>query len=358
MRFPNWMSLVAARARAVILILAAVTVNADTVTYHAQVGPELRTCTVNIVEVNGMASVPLNDIVNQLGGDVTVNSGAIEISLHGATAHIAVDDTRVASSHNEFTIQHPVRAQDNNVFVSVNDIAPLFSYGFKLTLQTGDAAMQPSTQSATETPLPPPVPLQGRKLRVILDPGHGGIDPGEGGPNGSEEKTIALAVAQRAAELLEDVCAPVLTRKQDASLTIKERVSAANVSLLGDRPLRGDLFISIHTGASSSPVPSGCDVFCPPQPQDVAGQANAQRSLALGRSISNAVAESTGIPSRGVHQMPARTFVNLQMPGVLVEVGFITNPKEEPLLVTPEYQDKIARGIAAGIASYIQGVTQ
>lgn len=345
------------RAGALCLLLA-IAAAAETLTFNAQIGSEVRTCVVTVAEVRGVASVSLKELVTQLGGDVTIESGTVKISLLGAAANIALDDTRVASTQNEFTIQQPIRAHENDLFISVNDIAPLFSYGFKLTLQAGDAAMTPPPPATSETPLPPLQPIAGRKLRVVIDPGHGGIDFGEGGPSGTQEKNITLAVAQRTAVLLAPVCEPALTREQDVSLTTKERISAANVSVQGDRTVRGDLFISIHTGASTSPTPSGIEVFCPTSPSDVLGQANVQRCLALGRNISAGLAEATGSHSRGVRQIPARIFANLQMPAVLVEVGFISNAKEEELLATPEYQDKLAQGIASGVASYIQEMTR
>jgi N-acetylmuramoyl-L-alanine amidase len=119
--------------------------------------------------------------------------------------------------------------------------------------------------------------------------------------------------------------------------------------------LKGNILVSIHVGASASPSASGFEFFCP---MGAGGDPNVARSLALARSISNGMAQSTGATPRGMHQAPCSIFTNLQMPGVLVEVGFLTNPNEEPLLANAEYQEKLAQGIANGIAAYVAGKAQ
>ncbi|HRK33616.1 MAG TPA: N-acetylmuramoyl-L-alanine amidase [Candidatus Hydrogenedentes bacterium] len=321
-------------------------------TFSARVGEDVYTCTVEETSVGGLASVSLKEVVRQLGGQVRVESGAVRVTLLGATANIVLGDTRIASTHNEFTIQHPAREFENDIFIAVSDVAPLFNYGFKLNLQRGDAALAPPVTPGQPTVAPSSV--AGRKLIVVIDAGHGGTDPGESGPAGAEERTISLAIALRVAELLKEVCTPVLTRSQDQGISTRERVGAANVTL------RGDVLVSIHTGASSSPVPSGFEVFClpPPTAQDPRLQMMVQRSLALGQSIANAMTGATGTPARGVHQVPALIFSSLQMPGVIVETGFITNPTEEALLVNAEYQEKLAQGIANGVVAYVKGMTQ
>ena len=149
----------------------------------------------------------------------------------------------------------------------------------------------------------------------------------------------------RVGKLLEGTCQTAFTRAEDNSIATADRVSMANVAL------KGSLLVSIHVGASVSPAASGFELFCPVD----SGDPNAARSLALARSISNGVAQATAATPQGVHQAPCRLFTNLQMPAVLIEVGFITNPKEEPLLTNPEYQEKIAQGIANGIAACIGG---
>ncbi|MBM3290545.1 MAG: N-acetylmuramoyl-L-alanine amidase, partial [Candidatus Hydrogenedentes bacterium] len=213
-----------------------------------------------------------------------------------------------------------------------------FTYAFKLDVRTGAPAAQPTAPPATA----------GGRLRVVLDAGHGGADPGVTGQSGTPEKAIARAIADRVAKLIGASCQAAFTRAEDNAPTVADRVSMANVAL------KGDVLVSIHTGASAAPTASGFEFFCPMG----SGDTNSSRSLALARAMSNTMAQSTGVAPRGLHQAPCRLFTNLQIPGVLIEVGFVTNPKEEPLLVNAEYQDKLAQGIANGILAYAGGKAQ
>jgi N-acetylmuramoyl-L-alanine amidase len=245
----------------------------------------------------------------------------------------------VKSSKNKFTIQHPPQVYENDIYLAVSDVIPFFAYAFNLQVQTGTTAQ----------PAPPvSMPASGGKIIVVLDPGHGGTDSGASGQGPVSEKAIALSIAKRVGELIAPSCQAAQTRTKDEALSSVERVSKANVGL------NGDLLVSIHTGASQSNTASGFQVFCPMGDADP----NVQRSLAAARSISNGLSQATGIPSRGVRQAPCRIFTNLQKPGVLVEVGFITNPKEEALLANAEYQEKLAQGIANGLIAYLGGKAQ
>lgn len=319
---------------------------ADTRVYNAQVGAQTYVVTVNVSDADGVPSVSLRDVVRQLGGQIRVEDGNVGITLLGASANFVLGDTRIASSHNEFTIQRAPTVVDNDILIAVDDLAPFFSYGFKLDLKEGAPTQPTAAPVAASEPLPPPTP--GRTV-VVLDPGHGGNDAGEDGPSGVQEKTITLAVAQQVAKLLGASCDVALTRAEDVTLSSFERVSDAN----GKH--RGSLLVSLHTGASDSATPGGIEIFCPLAADEPS--AHVQRSLALGRSIANSLSQSTGTVVRGVRQAPCRMFAGLQMPGALVEMGFITNPSEEPLLTNPDYQTKLAQGIANGILAYISGKT-
>lgn len=312
---------------------------AEPITYSARIGQEARLATVDVVVIQGQPSVSLKGVVSAFGGQVRVSANSIHVSMGDNAATLSMGDTEVESSKNRFTIQHPPQVYENDIYIAVSDVIPFFAYAFNLQVQTGTAAQ----------PAPPlSMPSSGRKLIVVLDPGHGGTDSGASGQGPVSEKTIALSIAKRVGELITPSCQAAQTRIKDEGLSSVERVSKVNVGL------NGDLLVSIHTGASQSNTASGFQVFCPLGDTDP----NVQRSLAMARSISNGLSQTTGVPSRGVRQAPCRIFANLQRPGVLVEVGFMTNPKEEALLANPEYQEKLAQGIANGLIAYIGGKSQ
>ena len=329
-------------AIALFLALACVSF-ADTATFNTLINNEARSATVTIVQAEGQPSVSLKDLIRQLGGQFKVASGSVQVSLAGATATITVGETQVASSRNEFTLQKPAREVDNDIVIAVNDIAGFFSYGFGLEVKSGPAAATATTPATA-------APAAGKKPKVVLDPGHGGGDTGKTGASGAIEKNLDLTIAQRVAKILEPTCQAVLTRNDDKPLSINDRVSAANTAL------QGNLLVSIHAGASLSQAPSGFEVFCPPK--DVAQTQLTDRSVALGRSLANTISQAVGTPVRGIRRAPCKVFRNLQMPGVLVEIGFLTNPAEEQLLNNPEYQEKLAQGIAAGITAYLTAGAQ
>ncbi len=231
--------------------------------------------------------------------------------------------------------------------------------------------------------------MLGLKIRrVVLDPGHGGHDHGTTGPNGAIEKELVLDVARRVGALIEErLGSEVLyTRSKDNYLTLEERVAFANQK-------RADLFLSIH--ANSSPVKSAAGAetyylsFAPSRAaQELAARENAgsQHSISelkdivlkiaaqekLGESrefalhvqssltrLTAATAAKAGARrDRGVKRAPFIVLIGANMPAVLTEIGFVTNPKEESLLKKPEYRQKLAESIYKGIQQYADSLSQ
>ncbi|NUM56202.1 MAG: N-acetylmuramoyl-L-alanine amidase [Candidatus Hydrogenedentes bacterium] len=307
---------------------------AETATYSARVGEELRTSTVEVVRIDNLPSVSVKRLVADFGGQVKVSGNSVQVTLQSASATLTLGDTEVIAA-SRFTIQRPPRVYENDIYIDPGDVAPFLTYAFKLDVRTGAA-------TTTADPAAAPTVPSGRKLRVVLDAGHGGTDAGAAGQLGMPEKTITRAIAEKVGKLIASGCDASYTRSEDRQIPTSERVGKANVEL------KGDLLVSIHVGASASKTASGFEFFCPMG----SGDPLSSRSLGLARSMSNAMAESTGLAPRGVRQAPCRIFTNLQVPGVLVEVGCITNATEEALLADPGHQDKLAQGIANGILAY------
>ncbi|MGQ9812216.1 MAG: N-acetylmuramoyl-L-alanine amidase [Dissulfurimicrobium sp.] len=215
--------------------------------------------------------------------------------------------------------------------------------------------------------------------RVVIDPGHGGKDPGAIGPTGLQEKDVTLRIANKVAERLKDElgCKVILTRHDDVFLPLEQRTAIANAN-------KADLFVSIHTNAAPNPTASGVETYflnfaVNEDAMRVAAFENATSSKRIGelQSILNdifknaKVKESSrlaafvqkdiinslngrfgDIKNLGVKQAPFFVLIGAQMPSILVETSFISNPKEETLLKDDGYLDRIADGIVSGIKAY------
>lgn len=187
-----------------------------------------------------------------------------------------------------------------------------------------------------------PSQLGGRT--IVVDPGHGGRDPGAIGPSGTQEKDVNLAIALQLARYLEQAGARVvLTRDRDVYVDLATRTRLANA-------LRADAFISIHSDAiGAGRTASGTGTFYHPAPGEPPDRS---ASGLLGEAVQREVLQAIGLPDRGVRQRAFYVLLHTAMPAVLVEVAFIDNPTEEKLLKDPEFQRRTAAGIAQGVLRF------
>lgn len=186
---------------------------------------------------------------------------------------------------------------------------------------------------------------------IVIDPGHGGEDPGALGTAGVHEKDIVLEVSKKLATILRQAGARVLlTREDDRDLSdpdagslhqakfqdLARRVELANRN-------NADLFISVHVNSFPDRREDGPQTFSQP------GSAESRRlAVAIQRELNRHLEN----PGREAKQVDYFTTRMTKMPSVIVEIGFITNPREEKLLLDPSYQSKIAWAIYAGIVRY------
>lgn len=233
-----------------------------------------------------------------------------------------------------------------------------------------------------------PVLVEGAEpVRVVLDPGHGGALPGAIAADGTPEKNLALDLARRVKALLEEggQIEVTLTRDHDFYLALVDRVTAAN-------RVKPDLFISIH--ANSMPTPQrrarneGVETyFLSPNASGEEARRTADRENAelpkakqpahspalsfilsdLARAEAHAdssraayalhqsLVAATGAVDRGVQQAPFFVLSGVEAPAVLVEVGFISHPGEARRLAEPLYRDNVARALARGARSFLEG---
>ncbi|MCS7250325.1 MAG: N-acetylmuramoyl-L-alanine amidase [candidate division WOR-3 bacterium] len=223
---------------------------------------------------------------------------------------------------------------------------------------------------------------QGIKL-VVLDPGHGGKDPGAIGKMGTKEKDLNLKIAKKIKKYLEKLGLEViLTRNSDVFVSLGERAKIANDN-------KADLFISIHCNSTprKNSYACGFEVFFLSEARtdweravaqaenevikyeitkndinddflsfilaDLAQQEFLKESQELAVAIQDAVCAALNIENRGVKQAGFYVLKDAFMPAVLIECGFLSNRKEEVLLRKDWYQEKLARAIAEGVKKFI-----
>jgi len=195
-------------------------------------------------------------------------------------------------------------------------------------------------------PIAPPVeqpaarPATGAGLRgvtIVVDPGHGGRDPGALGRGPVVEKTINLDIAQELAERLKSRGARVvMTRNADKFIELDARAAVA------DRT-KADLFVSIHADSAKRSSATGMTVYISRSASNASRQAGDQIGSALRRA---------GFQFRGVQGAGYRVLVGHSRPAVLVECGFISNHSEATALADPDYRERVAAAIAEGIADH------
>jgi N-acetylmuramoyl-L-alanine amidase len=220
--------------------------------------------------------------------------------------------------------------------------------------------------------------------KIVIDPGHGGHDTGTIGPGGLEEKDLVLDVGRRLGKLLETRLGAevVYTRKDDTFIPLETRTAVANQA-------RADLFVSIHANSSRDPGARGVETYylnftSSPEALEVAARENAVseksiyelqdlvKKIALKEKIeesrefagdvqqslhSGLAVKSPAIRDRGVKKAPFIVLIGANMPSILAEVSFVSNPTDERRLATGEYRLRIAESLYRGIAHYVNGLS-
>jgi N-acetylmuramoyl-L-alanine amidase len=220
--------------------------------------------------------------------------------------------------------------------------------------------------------------------KIVIDPGHGGHDTGTIGPNGLEEKDLVLEVGRRLGKLLQTRLGAevIYTRKNDTFIPLETRTAIANQQ-------RADLFISIHANSSGDPAARGVETYylnftSSPDALEVAARENAVseksiyelqdlvKKIALKDKIeesrefagdvqeslhSGLAAKSPAIRNRGVKKAPFIVLIGANMPSILAEISFVSNPTDEHRLETSEYRQRIAESLYRGIAKYVDGLS-
>lgn len=251
----------------------------------------------------------------------------------------------------------------------VADVSSLKSYDVKtqgsnliITVTTSGSAAVP-TQSPVQTVRPTQKPSQGtggnitadpeqaKKKTIVLDAGHGGSDGGaDSTMNGTTyyEKNLTLSITKKVRDILvANGYNVVLTREGDTYPTLTERADLAN-------QLNAALFISIHINSATADSASGTEVYYSEQNN---GTAYGTSSSVLAKNILDGMMKYMGTRNRGVKTADHAVTRRSLMPAALVEVGFISNAEELQKMLTDDFQQKTAQGIAEGIMQTWQNVT-
>jgi N-acetylmuramoyl-L-alanine amidase len=303
-----------------------------------------------------------------------------------------------------FALQ-PVADYGHRVVLDLYPVTPsdplmaLLNFEKGATLEAPEAPVIADRAGAVDTPAPSivaPSPAPNvasgasrsksgtkRPIIVAIDPGHGGEDPGATGPRGTHEKNVTLAIAKRLVAMIaaQPGMRAMLTRDDDYFVALDTRVQKA-------RRVQADLFISIHADAFSTPAARGSSVFALSEHGatsaaarwlaqrenqadliggvnldskdrilaktllDLSQTAQINDSLRVGRSVLDGIGGVNSLHKGSVEQAGFAVLKAPDIPSILVETAFISNPEEEQKLKSDRYQQQMAESIFSGVKRY------
>jgi len=296
-----------------------------------------------------------------------------------------IQGLRVA--HNRPGVIRVVLDLKTEIKPQVFTLKPIGEYGYRLVLDIYPAvALDPLAALIEESQKKqsPDKPRVERLATIVIDPGHGGEDPGAIGRHRSREKDVTLIIARRLKALVdaEPNMRALLTRDGDFYLPLHVRVEKA-------RKVRADLFVSIHADAFVRPHARGSSVFALSERRatseaaqwlakreneadlvggvnldvkdrylaqtllDLSQTATIDHSLRLGNSVLRRLGAVNTLHKPRVEQASFAVLKAPDVPSILVETAFISNPQEEKRLNDEAYQDRLARALLEGIKDYI-----
>ena len=318
------------------------------------------------------------NFINKDVQKIVFSLGNVKIKVTGNISFIIIDDK-------------PYQLKNNIIYKKGIFYAPIDDFLDLLNEKTGSSYVMDYSSLSIQNKFisqevsTNPVDLYQEKKKwkfdtIIIDPGHGGKDPGAVGYRGTKEKDIVLDVSKRLARKIErnSKTKVILTREEDIFLRLQDRTKFANAN-------EGDLFISIHTNAAEDRRASGFETFLiGPNKNEAAVRVAARENAALelegfsGKKLTNedlikaTIAQSAFASKseefaslvqneikkrvqskdRGVKQAGFYVLMGASMPNVLIELGFISNPNEEKKLNSSSYRDMLATSIYYAVLKY------
>ena len=243
----------------------------------------------------------------------------------------------------------------------------------------------PAAPSVSDAPLP----VFGAETRptirtIVIDPGHGGDEDGVKGPGGALEKDVVLSVARRVKGTIEGRLGMrvLLTREDGGRVDADARAAIANNN-------KADLFISLHANGSPRPAPKGATIYTLSLDrvgEDARRQSEADRAVlpvfgggsrevslvewelaqaahvdgsnAFAGIVDQKLRTTAGLPSVSLQRGPMRNLAGTNMPAILIEIGYLSNPDEEKLLASAEFQNGIAAALTEAVAAFRDHIEQ
>jgi len=341
--------------------------------------------------------------VDQLSGDQDIQEAKLSkgdasaqtplgdsATPHSLIAKNAMNGAPSATNATALGTQDGPKGSSSSVLSSSSSASSTISSRRKKTRSSSSSAADTADLEAREAQ---PTAAGNRSLtralglkigKIVIDAGHGGHDTGTIGPNGLEEKDLVLDVAKRLGRLLEARLGAevIYTREDDTFIPLETRTAIANRE-------QADLFISIHANSSRDAEARGVETYylnftSSPEALEVAARENAvseasihelqdlvkkialkekidesrefasdvQDSLYGGLALSNA-----GIRNRGVKKAPFIVLIGANMPSILAEISFVSNPTDERKLETSEQRQRIAESLYRGVSRYASGLS-
>ena len=314
----------------------------------------------------------------------------------GVPARLDVRDARPSTrsvSRKVEDLRPDVSTVKSTVAEDFSDTIPAESTGEKKTVHTKSKRKSSATAADIDIREARPTAAGDRSLiralglkigKIVIDPGHGGHDTGTIGPDGLLEKDLVVDVGRRLGKLLETRLGAevIYTRKDDTFIPLETRTAIANQE-------QADLFVSIHANSSRDPNARGVETYylnftSSPDALEVAARENAVseksihelgdlvKKIALKEKIeeshefasnvqealhSGLAMRNSGIRDRGVKKAPFIVLIGANMPSILAEISFVSNPSDERKLQTPEYRQRIAESLYRGISKYVSGLS-
>jgi len=306
----------------------------------------------------------------------------VKATRHPTTAPVvqSVSGTSPEQQPNELE----ALSQPQSVFPPSASVAPAKKSRSTSTAANPDAPMIHAA-APTATGERSMVRALGLKIgRIVVDAGHGGHDSGTLGPGGIEEKDVVLDVALRLGKLLKQRLGAdvIYTRDDDTFIPLETRTAIANKA-------QADLFISVHANSSSDPSARGVETYylnftTSADALEVAARENAvsdesihqlsdlvkkitlQDKISESREFATDVQQSLysgleegnpGFKDRGVKKAPFVVLIGANMPSILAEISFLTNPDDAHELRDPEYRERIAEALYRGVARYVSSLS-
>jgi len=363
---------------------------------------------IDLLLVAGMGYLRINDVAEIFGG--TVDFDAIKhtatLQLERGEVEFLIDSCEVIIANVKRSMKKETKIIEGRVWIPLEVVVTeafgqvlgakvSWDYASKTLSAVSEPTVAPPKEEVRGVSIVEPevVPLgpsleEVKKMRirtVVIDPGHGGKDPGAIGPRGTKEKDVVLKIAHKLAKELHQSLRTrvILTRYHDIFLTLADRTAIANRE-------KADLFISIHCNASLKPHSKGFEVYflsdeaSDEEAEAVANMENAVIALENKREKGNEFSsilwslamnqfmnESSELCSlvvsqvekdlaiannRGVKQAGFRVLRGTKMPAILLELGFISNRSEERELCSSKFQKRLVESICSGVKEYKEWV--